>query len=52
MNKLYEIKKRWKKFEMGIRFIDIGIKDLSRYKFKEIMMKLGLKDKDFINQIL
>jgi hypothetical protein len=37
---------------MGIRFIDIGIKDLSGYELEKVIMKLGLEDKDFINQIL
>jgi hypothetical protein len=51
-SELHEVEGRRKKLEMGTRFTGIGVKDLSGYELEEAAVKLGLEDKDFVNQIL
>ena len=37
---------------MGVRFTGGGVKKLSGYELEEVVVKLGLEEKDFVNQTL
>jgi Plavaka transposase len=49
---LREVEGRRKKHEVGVRFTGLGVKKLSGYELEEAAVKLGLEDKDFVNQTL
>ena len=49
---LREVERRRKKLEVGVRFISAGVKNWSGCELEEAAVKLGLVDKDFVNQTL
>ena len=49
---LREVEGRRKKLDVGVRFTGGGVKKLSGYELEEVAVKLGLEEKDFVNQTL